>query len=121
MMDARDIKDQITCKQFLERYGYTVNRSGFCLCPFHSDRKPSMKVYDDPKRGVHCYVCHSGGDLISIARKYYGDGMTFQGTLKTLCDEFNLQVDNESSNTAKDRHRAAQLRELASVCREIIA
>lgn len=41
-----------------ERYG-TVRR-GFMRCPFHADRVPSLKLYDDH---FHCFGCGAHGDV----------------------------------------------------------
>lgn len=44
-----------------ERYG-TVRR-GFMRCPFHEDRVPSLKLYDDH---FHCFGCGAHGDVIDL-------------------------------------------------------
>ena len=38
------VKQSATTRQAAERYGIKVNRNGMCVCPFHNDRNPSMKV-----------------------------------------------------------------------------
>ena len=38
------VKQSVTTRQAAERYGIKVNRNGMCVCPFHNDRNPSMKV-----------------------------------------------------------------------------
>ncbi|WP_164997208.1 CHC2 zinc finger domain-containing protein [Clostridium minihomine] len=52
-----------------ERYGFEVSR-GVMLCPFHADRKPSLKVYPDT-RGWHCFVCDEGGSVIDFVAKLF--------------------------------------------------
>ncbi len=38
------VKQSVTTRQAAERYGVRVGRNGMCVCPFHADKKPSMKV-----------------------------------------------------------------------------
>lgn len=50
-----------------ERYG-TVRR-GFMRCPFHEDRVPSLKLYDDH---FHCFGCGAHGDVVDLAAGLLG-------------------------------------------------
>ena len=50
-----------------ERYG-TVRR-GFMLCPFHEDRVPSLKLYDDH---FHCFGCGAHGDVVDLTAGLLG-------------------------------------------------
>lgn len=52
-----------------ERYGFEVSR-GVMLCPFHDDRKPSLKVYPG-SRGWYCWVCDEGGTVIDFVAKLF--------------------------------------------------
>ena len=56
----QEVKERLTMKDVVELYGFTVNRSGFCSCPFHNEKTPSMKIYD---KGVKCFGCGEGGDF----------------------------------------------------------
>ena len=38
------VKQSVTTRQAAEHYGIKVNRNGMCVCPFHNDKNPSMKV-----------------------------------------------------------------------------
>lgn len=38
------VKENVTTRQAAEAYGIPVRRNGMCLCPFHNDKNPSMKV-----------------------------------------------------------------------------
>ncbi len=62
------VKQSVTTRQAAEHYGIKVNRNGMCVCPFHNDKNPSMKVErmmketphpgwdnDDPCRGCRYY------------------------------------------------------------------
>ena len=50
-----------------ERYG-TVRR-GFMRCPFHADRVPSLKLYDDH---FHCFGCGAHGDVVDLTAGLLG-------------------------------------------------
>lgn len=56
-------------QQVAEYYGFQVNRKGLCLCPFHHDTNPSLKIYPDGK-GFYCFACGAGGDQIKFAALY---------------------------------------------------
>lgn len=49
------------------RYG-TVRR-GFMRCPFHADRVPSLKLYDDH---FHCFGCGAHGDVVDLTAGLLG-------------------------------------------------
>lgn len=61
--------------------GLELKRSGkelTCLCPFHDDHHPSMRV--NPDKGVfYCPVCLDGGDVIEYVRKRQGYPKTSDG------------------------------------------
>lgn len=63
-MTREDIKENVSMRDVVERYGYYPNRLGFISCPFHSgDRKASLKVYE---KDYHCFGCGSHGDIFTF-------------------------------------------------------
>lgn len=40
-------KIHLTPRCVTERYGPPIHRGDMICCPFHDDRTPSMKLYDD--------------------------------------------------------------------------
>jgi len=48
-------------REVVERYGFEVNRAGYILCPFHSEKTPSLKVYES---GFNCFGCGVSGDAV---------------------------------------------------------
>jgi len=48
------------------------NRYGQAICPFHGDKDPSMKLYQN--NTVHCFSCHKSWDTIQFVRDLYGLG-----------------------------------------------
>ena len=58
------LKNQLTPKHVTERYGLPIHRGNMICCPFHDDRTPSMKLYDDH---FYCFGCQKSGDVIDLA------------------------------------------------------
>lgn len=50
------IKDNVTITDILNRYGFTPNRAGFIVCPFHTEKTASMKIYTK----TNTYKCFGG-------------------------------------------------------------
>ena len=69
----RKVKEGVSMHQVAEYYGLKVNQKGLCLCPFHQDQRPSMKIYPDGK-GYYCFSCGSGGDQIKFVARYQDVG-----------------------------------------------
>lgn len=65
----RKVRESVTIQQVVEYYELQVNRKGLCLCPFHQDKSPSMKIYPNGK-GFYCFTCGVGGDLIRFVALY---------------------------------------------------
>lgn len=63
-MTREEIKQSISMRETVGRYGFQPNRAGFISCPFHNgDRTPSLKIY--PK-DYHCHACGANGDIFSF-------------------------------------------------------
>jgi DNA primase len=60
-----------------------VNGMGFAFCPFHKEKTPSMKVYQD--NHAFCFGCSTRADSISLAMHKYG--ITFKEAIKKLNGE----------------------------------
>lgn len=64
-----EVKEQLKLRDVAEYYGLHINRTGFTNCPFHQERTPSMKLYDDH---FYCFGCQSSGDVITLVEKLFG-------------------------------------------------
>lgn len=82
------IKERLTCYEFLAGVGVHVDRCGKAKCPFHGEKTASLKVYEDPKRGWHCFGCGTGGSVIDLAMRWYGTN--YMETTERLDGDFNL-------------------------------
>lgn len=67
----RRVKESVTMLQAAAFCGLKADKKGMCLCPFHHDKNPSMKIYPDGK-GFYCFTCGAGGDQIGLVARFYG-------------------------------------------------
>nr|DAJ22310.1 MAG TPA: DNA primase, catalytic core [Myoviridae sp. ct6nn14] len=65
LIDYAAIKAAVPMERVLAAYGIDVKR-GKAICPFHADKRPSMKVYAD---GYYCFACGNGGDAIKFVAR----------------------------------------------------
>lgn len=65
-MTREEIKETVTMREVLSRYGLHPNRAGFIRCPFHTgDNHASLKVY---KKDFNCYGCGANGDIFTFVQ-----------------------------------------------------
>lgn len=83
-----EVKHQLNISQVIEHYGFKIDRAHRFVCPFHNDHKPSASVKNDY---FNCFVCGTGGDLITFTAKYLG--LSNLDAAKELVREFNLDID----------------------------
>ena len=95
---------------------------GEICCPFHSEKTPSLKIYDGD-RGWTCFGCHKGGDQISFVREYFG--LTFQDAISKINTDFSLglpigerislrqrrEMEHRQSERQEERNREQRERE----------
>ena len=63
------VKTTVAPRTAAEHFGLSVSRNGMVCCPFHDDRHPSMKLYEDH---YHCFGCQANGDVIAFTSKLFG-------------------------------------------------
>ena len=106
-MDAvQTIKDRLTMREVLERYGYETNKKDFICCPFHNEKTPSMRIYE---KDYHCFGCVEHGDTITFVQKLFN--LSFQESLKKIDIDFglNLYGDKTFEELRKSHYRTKQL------------
>ncbi len=109
MTDCSDvIRSTVTMRAVCAQYGIEVNRHNKALCPFHSDTKPSMHVYDG-KRGWFCYVCNQGGSVIDFTMKLFG--LSFIDAARKMNNDFSLGLDLDGELSSEQKREAARLAE----------
>lgn len=114
MIDFKALREQISCKDFARRE-MKVDRNGKrAVCPFHQGATHfNLRLYDD---GCTCYVCHCGGDVITLAGAVWG--LEPKEAAAKLNDVFNLGMDadvpNRAAIEAKVEARRRDLQEAAA-------
>lgn len=65
-MDISEIKSQLSIQMVLQHYGLVI-KNNHVHCPFHADKTPSMRVYNDTG-SVFCFSgnCSQGNKVIDI-------------------------------------------------------
>lgn len=84
---AEEIKLRVSMDDLFERYDLHPNRAGFIVCPFHSEKTPSLSAYDGGKRWK-CFGCGEGGDVIRFVMLLHG--INFRQALMRINDDFGL-------------------------------
>lgn len=107
-MTADEIKQSLTMRDVLDRYGIKVNRNGMCCCPIHGEKHPSMKVYAD---GYKCFACNSAGDIFNFVMAY--ENVDFKTAFIMLGGTYEKQKTKTARvvrNTKFQRRKAATKR-----------
>lgn len=106
--DYEEIKRMVGMRQAAEFYGFPVDRQGRCICPFHRDRHPSLKIYPH-NRGYYCFSCGAGGDVITFAGKLYG--LDNESAACKLIEDFHLPIRTEGLSYREKREREKKVRQ----------
>lgn len=87
---VQTIKDRLTMREVLERYGYSAKRR--LPCPIHQGKDLNFEVKEKSWR---CYSHCGSGDTISFVQKLFG--LSFSDTLKKIDIDFGLNLYGEHS------------------------
>lgn len=118
-MTREEIKEQVTMRDVLERYGLRPNRAGFIRCPFHTgDDHASLKIYD---RDFHCFACGANGDIFTFVQKmeHVSFREAFQslgGTYRKPTFSSNLAVYRSQKRRVMAEKRQQRSREAKNIC-----
>lgn len=102
-----EIKRAVGMRQAAEYYGFHVDGRGNCLCPFHKDRHPSMKIYPH-NRGYYCFSCGAGGDVVKFVARLFD--LNNESAAHKLIEDFALPIrlGNLSYREKRERELAAR-------------
>lgn len=64
-MEIKQIKEQLSIETVLNEYSIAMNKTKHCLCPFHKDDKPSLRIYPETNTYT-CFGCDKTGDVIQF-------------------------------------------------------
>lgn len=91
-----DIESVISGYLHLRRQG----RNLVGLCPFHSEKTPSMVVYNDTQ-SFYCFGCGAGGDVISFIMRI--ENLDYLEAVKFLCQRVGLQFPENGETSEASR------------------
>ncbi len=112
---VRRIKDSVDLVQIMGDYT-SLKKSGggwAGCCPFHSERSPSMHVYDDGH--YHCYGCGAHGDVFSLIRDK--EHLEFTDAVELLARRAGIDLVYEKAGNQMprgERDRLGEALELAT-------
>lgn len=123
-MTREEIKEQVTMREVLGRYGLHPNRAGFIHCPFHTgDNHASLKIYD---RDFHCFSCGANGDIFTFVQKM--EHVSFREAFQSLGGTYqkptfssNLAVYRSQKRRAMEKKRQQRNREAKELCLLLIS
>ena len=83
------VKQSVTTRQAAEHFGIRVAPNGMCVCPFHADKNPSMKV----DRRFHCFGCQADGDVIDFVSRL--EAVSPKEAALMLAQEFSVPYEDK--------------------------
>lgn len=89
LRQTADIEDVMSAYCSISRAG----RNQKCLCPFHSEKTPSLVIYPDTQ-SFYCFGCGAGGDVITFIMKI--ENLDYVEAVRFLARRYNMEVPNES-------------------------
>ena len=89
MIFFKDLNERLDMHEVATWAGLHENKSGFVLCPFHSDRHPSMRLYS---KSAFCFSCGSWCDSIGLVAQV--KDLSQSESARLLCEAFALPVED---------------------------
>lgn len=96
-----DIQDVMSSYTNIQKNG----RHNKTLCPFHSEKTPSMVIYPETQ-SFYCFGCGAGGDVISFIMRY--ENVDYVEAINILAKRVGLEVP-EIGNDEETRIKALTL------------
>ncbi|HYK08044.1 MAG TPA: CHC2 zinc finger domain-containing protein, partial [Candidatus Eisenbacteria bacterium] len=94
MDQVAQIREKIDVVALIQEY-ISLKKAGRnfkAMCPFHSDKTPSLVV--SPERQIwHCFGCGKGGDCFSFLMEY--ERIEFPEALRILADKAGVTLQNQ--------------------------
>ena len=112
-IDFKYVREHADFAKVLGAYGIELHKDGSrvgqfkCLCPFHDDRNPSMKV-NTQKNIFNCFVCDEGhGNVLDFVMKM--DGVDIREAAKTAADLSGIAYSADAP-ASKPKAKAAKVK-----------
>jgi DNA primase len=110
-IDFKYVREHADFAKVLGAYSIELHKDGSrpgqfkCLCPFHDDRNPSMKV-NTQKNIFNCFVCDEGhGNVLDFVMKM--DAVEIREAAKTVADLSGIAY-SATASTAKPKAKAGK-------------
>lgn len=111
-MTSEEIKQSVNMSDVISgMYGIPI-RNRMCRCPFHDDKSPSMRVYDD---SAYCFTCGKQWDVFSFVMDR--DGISFKEAFISLGGTYE-HSDNKTTEWAVRKKREIRKAELERAKKE---
>ena len=85
-MKIDSIKTRISLRDILQHYNLHPNYHNFICCPFHDEKTPSLKIYDNGN--FSCFGCGKHGDLIDFVA--FCENTNTKTAISLIDDWYNL-------------------------------
>lgn len=110
-----EIRELVPARAAADHYGLRVNPRGWALCPFHTDRRPSLSFKGSRYR---CWSCGANGDAVDLVRHLYG--LTYWEAAKRINEDFalNLLCAPPDKKEVQERQRIRELHQRFEEWRE---
>lgn len=78
-----------------------MSTRGNISCPFHDDKSPSFRIYDNTNT-YHCFSCGDSGTPVNFVANY--NSLTPQGAAEQIAQDFNLNYSKPKPNPEYDQY-----------------
>lgn len=93
-----DIEDVMSSYVNVKRSG----RNSMVLCPFHSEKTPSMMIYRD-NQSFYCFGCGAGGDVLSFIMQ--AENLGYVEAIKMLASRVGMTVPENGIDDEQSKFR----------------
>ena len=96
-----ELKNRVNIVDFINQY-VSLKKSGSSfqgLCPFHHEKTPSFKVFEN-RQTFHCFGCNESGDIFSFIMKI--EHMSFYEAVNFLAEKEGISIDKNFKNSNND-------------------
>ena len=84
--------------------------SYWCVCPFHNDKNPSLKI-DPSRQSFHCFGCNASGDVFKFVQ--LTEDVNFPDAVRKLADRAHIEL----ASTGKASVPSSYMAKLKEICR----
>ncbi len=98
-----DIQEIMSTYMNIKRLG----RNSKALCPFHSEKTPSLVVYDDTQ-SFFCFGCGAGGDVISFIMR--AENLDYIEAIRFLANRVGMTVPEDDIDDQQTRLKQTVLK-----------